>query len=253
MAGKEYDRTAQDLGNIVNLGHVNVRITDQHLATNYYITGLGLTRDPFLNTGAGLMWVNVGMSQFHLSTGDPDVLRGVTGLVVPDRAALIERLAQLRKPLEGTRFAFRESNDCVETVCPWGNRIHVHAPDESRFGRIVLGMPYIAFDVRCGTAERIARSIASSWGLSRASRRTAIAAARACRWATSSIGIFARPIGQSGRMTAITCKSPSPISPHPIAGSRRARPHHHGGQRARISFQGHRRPGFARGVIHRRA
>ena len=103
------------------------------------------------------MWVNVGVSQFHLPTGQPDVLRGVTGLVVPDRAALLDRLTQLRKPLEGTEFDFRESNDCVETVCPWGNRINVHAPDESRFGRIVLGMPYIAFDVRPGTAERIAR------------------------------------------------------------------------------------------------
>jgi len=103
------------------------------------------------------MWVNVGMSQFHLPTGDPDILRGIIGLVVPDRAALLERLSQVRKPLEGTKFAFRESNDCIETVCPWGNRIHLHAPDESRFGRIVLGMPYIAFDVRPGTAERIAR------------------------------------------------------------------------------------------------
>jgi hypothetical protein len=157
MADKEYDRATQDLGNIVNLGHVNVRITDQHLATHYYVTGLGLTRDPFLNTGARVMWVNVGMSQFHLPTGEPDVLRGVTGLVVPDRAALLERLAQLRKPLLGTKFEFRESNDCVETVCPWGNRINVHAPDESRFGRIVLGMPYIAFDVRPGTAQPIAR------------------------------------------------------------------------------------------------
>jgi hypothetical protein len=157
MTGKEYDRATQDLGNIVNLGHINVRITDQHLATHYYITGLGLTRDPFLNTGARVMWVNVGMSQFHLPTGEPDILRGVTGLVVPDRAALLERLTQIRKPLEGTKFEFRESNDCVETVCPWGNRINVHAPDEKRFGRIVLGMPYIAFDVRPGTADRIAR------------------------------------------------------------------------------------------------
>ena len=120
-------------------------------------TGLGLTRDPFLNTGAGNMWVNVGISQFHLPTGQPDVLRGVTGLVVPDRAALLDRLTQMRKPLEGTKFDFRENNDCVETVCPWGNRINVHAPDETRFGRIVLGMPYIEFDVRPGTADRIAR------------------------------------------------------------------------------------------------
>jgi len=103
------------------------------------------------------MWVNVGMSQFHLPAGDPDILRGITGLVVPDRAALLDRLTQMRKPLEGTKFAFRESNDCIETVCPWGNRINVHAPNENRFGRIVLGMPYIAFDVRPGTAERIAR------------------------------------------------------------------------------------------------
>jgi hypothetical protein len=157
MADTHYDRSAQDLGNIVDLGHVNFCISDQHLATHYYITGLGLTRDPFLNTGARLMWVNVGTAQFHLPTGAPDVLRGVTGLVVPDRAALLDRLAQVRKPLEGTRFDFRESNDCVETICPWGNRINVHAPDASRFGRIVLGMPYVAFDVRPGTAERIAR------------------------------------------------------------------------------------------------
>src|SRR6267378_6337871 len=85
---KTYDRTAADLGNIVNLGHVNVQITDQRLATHYYVSGLGLTRDPFLNTGARLMWINVGMAQLHLPMGRPDVLRGVTGLVVPDRAAL---------------------------------------------------------------------------------------------------------------------------------------------------------------------
>jgi catechol-2,3-dioxygenase len=157
MADQSYDRSSQDLGNIVNLGHVNLRIADQQLATHYYITGLGLTRDPFLNTGARLMWVNVGMAQFHLPTGEPDKLRGTAGLVVPDRAALLERLSELRKPLAGTKFDFREGNDCVETVCPWGNRINVHAPDESRFGRIVLGMAYIRFDVRPGTAERIAR------------------------------------------------------------------------------------------------
>src|SRR5205823_12582960 len=96
MAEKEYDRATQDLGNIVNLGHVNVCITDQHLATHYYVTGLGLTRDPFLNTGARLMWINVGTAQFHLPMGQPDALRGITGLVLPDRAALPDRLTPLR-------------------------------------------------------------------------------------------------------------------------------------------------------------
>jgi hypothetical protein len=157
MQNAHYDRAAQDIGNIVNLGHVNVCINDQHVATHYYVTGLGLTRDPFLNTGAGNMWVNVGMSQFHLPMGTPEVLRGVIGLVVPERQALLDRLTRIRKALSGTKFEFREGNDCVETVCPWGNRIHVHAPDNDRFGRIQLGMPYVRFDVRPGTAARIAR------------------------------------------------------------------------------------------------
>jgi hypothetical protein len=157
MPEKHYDRAAQDIGNIVGIGHVNVCITDQHLATHYYVTGLGLTRDPYLNTGAGNMWINVGMSQFHLPMGSPDVLRGVIGLVIPDRAALLERLRRVKKALAGTKFDFRESNDGVETVCPWGNRIHVHTPDDGRFGRIQLGMPYLRFDVRPGTAARIAR------------------------------------------------------------------------------------------------
>jgi len=157
MLDQHYDRAAQDIGNIVNLGHVNVCISDQHLATHYYVTGLGLTRDPFLNTGAGNMWINVGMSQFHLPMGTPDRLRGTIGLVVPDRAALLARLERVRKALRDTKFDFRESNDCVETVCPWGNRIDVHSPDVAQFGRIQLGMPYIRFDVRPGTAARIAR------------------------------------------------------------------------------------------------
>jgi hypothetical protein len=156
MLEKHYDRAAQDMSNVVGIGHVNVCITDQHLATHFYVTGLGLTRDPYLNTGAGNMWINVGMSQFHLPMGKPDVLRGTAGLVVPDRVALLERLTRVKKALQDTKFEFRESNDAVDTVCPWGNRFHVHTPDAKRFGRIQLGMPYIRFDVRPGTAERIA-------------------------------------------------------------------------------------------------
>jgi hypothetical protein len=145
---KKYNRAAEDIGNAVGIGHVNVRIDDQHKATHFYITGLGYTRDPFLNTGAGNMWINVGMSQFHLPMGKPDVLRGRT---------LLERLNKVKKALDGTKFQFRESNDGVETVCPWGNRITVHEPDVERFGRVQLGMPYVRFDVRPGTAEGIAR------------------------------------------------------------------------------------------------
>ena len=154
---KKYNRAAQDFGNVVGIGHVNVRIDDQHKATSFYITGLGYTRDPFLNTGAGNMWINVGMSQFHLPMGKPDVLRGTTGLVMPDRGALLERLHRAKKMLEGTKFQVRETNDGVETVCPWGNRITVHEPDVERFGRIQLGMPYVRFDVRSAVPGRTSK------------------------------------------------------------------------------------------------
>jgi catechol-2,3-dioxygenase len=152
-----YDRYAEDLGNIVGLEHVNLQIPDQATATLFYITGLGLTRDPYLNTGLTNMWINVGKSQFHLPTGDPWVLRGTIGLVTPDRDALLQRLDGVAKQLAGTRFAVAETNDGVAVTCPWGNAFILHTPDEERFGPINLGMPYLRFDVPMGTAKGIAR------------------------------------------------------------------------------------------------
>ncbi len=151
-----YDRGAEDLGNVIALEHVNTRIPDQQLATAFYVSALGLTRDPYLMTGTDNMWANVGRSQFHLPTAKPQVLRGRVGIVVPGREALLARLARARKPLEGTRFAFEEHEDFVQTVSPWGNVIRVHEP-QPRFGRIRLGMPYVELDVPPGAAEGIAR------------------------------------------------------------------------------------------------
>ena len=142
-----FDRTQEDLGNIVELGHVNVTVPDQRLATIFYITGLGLTRDPYIMTGLSNMWVNVGRAQFHLPARPAQVVRGTTGLVLPDIEALLRRLNGVQKDLAETKFSFRETNDGVETTCPWGNRIRCHAPDAARFGQIRLGMPYIEFDV----------------------------------------------------------------------------------------------------------
>jgi hypothetical protein len=151
-----FDRTAEDLGNVVALEHVNTNVPDQRLATLFYVSGLGLTRDPYLMTGVDNMWVNVGNSQFHLPTGKPQVLRGLVGVVVPDRKALLRRLAAVEKALEGTLFSFQEHNDCVATTSPWGNRIRCHEPGP-RFGRITLGIPYVEFPVPAGTAAPIAR------------------------------------------------------------------------------------------------
>ncbi|HTC10294.1 MAG TPA: hypothetical protein VK726_16115 [Acetobacteraceae bacterium] len=142
-----FDRAAEDLGNIVELGHVNVTVPDQTHAVGFYIMGLGLTRDPYLMAGLENMWVNVGRGQFHLPSRSPQVVRGTTALVMPDRAALLKRLSYAQKYLKGTKFKFHETNDAVETVCPWGNRIRVHEPDPARFGQMRVGMPYVEFSV----------------------------------------------------------------------------------------------------------
>ena len=48
---QRYDRKADDLGNVVALEHVNVTIPDQATAVTFYVLGLGLTRDPYMNVG----------------------------------------------------------------------------------------------------------------------------------------------------------------------------------------------------------
>jgi hypothetical protein len=144
------------LGNIVHLEHVNVRINDQSLATVFYVSGLGLTRDPFLMTGTDNMWINVGRSQFHMPTGKPQVLRGHVGLVLPSRAGLLRRLAKVSDALAGTRFSFREHPGYVEAVSPWGNQLRCYEPDE-RFGPVRLGMPYVEFTVPKGATAPIVR------------------------------------------------------------------------------------------------
>jgi len=151
-----YDRTRQDLGNIVLLEHVNVTIPDQRPATIFYLSGLGLTRDPYLMAGIENMWVNVGRSQFHLPSRDPQVLRGHVGIVMPDLAALKGRLKKVAPLLAETRFAWEERDGAVEAICPWGNRYRCHAP-APQFGDTDLAIPYVAFDVPVGTARGIAR------------------------------------------------------------------------------------------------
>jgi predicted enzyme related to lactoylglutathione lyase len=98
------------------------------------------------------MWVNVGRGQFHLPTrATPQVVRGTTALIVPDLEALLKRLHYAQKYLEGTQFSFEEAGDVVNTTCPWGNRIRVHAPDPAKFGPMRVGMPYVEFDIPAGT------------------------------------------------------------------------------------------------------
>ena len=151
-----YDRAHQDLGNIVLLEHVNVGIPDQRLATIFYLSGLGLTRDPYLMAGVENMWVNAGRSQFHLPSRGTQVLRGHVGIVMPDLAALQRRLQKVAPLLAETRFAWQERDGFVEATCPWGNRFRCHAP-APEFGGAELAIAYVEFGVPPGSAAGITR------------------------------------------------------------------------------------------------
>ncbi len=151
-----YDRALEDLGNIIALEHVNVQIDDQRIATLFYIGGLGLTRDPYMNVLDTNMWVNAGRNQFHLPTGKPQVLRGVIHLVLPDLEGTRRRLERIAPKLAGTRFDWRDDGVDIVAACPWGNRLRIHAAG-AQTGRMQLGITCVEFAVPMGTAAGIAR------------------------------------------------------------------------------------------------
>ena len=153
---QSYDRATDDVGNIVSLEHVNVCVPDQALATSFYISALGLTRDPYMMTGVDNMWANIGRSQFHLPSRGMHVLRGYTGLVMPWFDALPAKLEAARALLVDTQYAFTVHNSHIDVTCPWGNRIRVHEPSD-RFGPMRLGMPYVEVDTPVGAVDGIVR------------------------------------------------------------------------------------------------
>ena len=151
---KKYDRATQDVGNIIGMEHVNVTVPDQSLASTFYISGLGFTRDPYMMVGPGNMWVNVGQQQFHLPARDPQVFRGHIGVVVPDLEMLQTRLGRVQKRLTNTAFRWSAKRGHVAVTCPWGNQLRCHAPSP-QFGSMTLGLPYIEMPVGPRTARGI--------------------------------------------------------------------------------------------------
>jgi hypothetical protein len=150
-----YDRSSQDVGNILLLEHINLTVPDQSLAALFYVSGLGFTRDPFIDFGLRNMWINAGQQQFHLPHGAPQRFRGEIGVVAPHRGRLHERLARIAGPLRDTAFAWQIEAATTCVTCPWGNRFIVH---ESRADSpMELGLAYLDMQVPAGTAAGIAR------------------------------------------------------------------------------------------------
>lgn len=153
----KFDRAKEDLGNIVALEHVNAHVADQRLAIVFYVEGLGLTRDPYMNTTDGNMWINAGRNQFHLPTRQrAQIYRGPIGLVVPSLDVVRRGLKQIEPKLSGTRFSWNDEGDTLSARCPWGNRLRIHQASPA-FGGMKLGIPYVEFPVVTGAADGIAR------------------------------------------------------------------------------------------------
>ena len=154
----KYDRGEQSAGNIVHMEHVNLMIPEQPSALLFYITGLRLTRDPYLMTGLDNMWINMGRSQFHLPRRDPSpqILRGTIGLVVPDLEEIETSLNSVKEQLSGSAFSFERKHNYVEAICPWGNKLKIHEP-AAEYGSMQLGMPYVEISAPRASSKKIAR------------------------------------------------------------------------------------------------
>ena len=149
-----FDRAAENVGNILMMEHVNLTVPDQEMAALFYVTGLGFTRDPYMDFGTFNMWINVGEQQFHLPKSDAQHFRGHIDITVPRLDELKARLERLGKPLKGTEFGWEIYDDHIGVTCPWGNSLRCYAPHPD-IG-MELGIHNLEMQIPEGTSDAIA-------------------------------------------------------------------------------------------------
>lgn len=152
---RTFNRTVEDVGNIQNMEHFNLTVPDQQLAALFYVTGLGFTRDPYIDFGTFNMWINAGEQQFHLPKSDAQKFRGTIGVVIPNHDDLKRRLNGIQRWMDGTEFSWEEDDDCINVSCPWGNAIRVHKPEDD--DSMALGIAYGDMQVPVGSSDGIVR------------------------------------------------------------------------------------------------
>ncbi len=153
MSTRTFNRAEEDYGNVLNMEHVNLTVPDQQLAALFYVTGLGFTRDPYIDFGTFNMWINVGEQQFHLPKRDAQRFRGHIAVVVPDLDDLKRRLDFIDRPMQGSDYSRQEEDGHIALKCPWGNDIRAYGP---AFGTS-LGIPFAVMDVPADSADGIVR------------------------------------------------------------------------------------------------
>lgn len=77
--------------------------------------------------GAGTLWANCGINQFHLpQEQEAQVLAGSIVLEYPDLESVAARLDAAPSALAGSKFAWsRQKSGALEVTCPWGNRVQL--------------------------------------------------------------------------------------------------------------------------------
>lgn len=155
----EQQKMFPEIGAAVHLEHVNFTIGEQPLATTFFMSGLGLTRDPYKRCDETNMGVNVGLQQFHLPCSETPTpsFPGEIGLVLPDLTAVRDRLTRLHDKghFANTPYALTGEEDCLEVISPFGIALRLHAPDSVAFLQ-PLGLAYVNVSVPHGSAEPIA-------------------------------------------------------------------------------------------------
>jgi catechol 2,3-dioxygenase-like lactoylglutathione lyase family enzyme len=151
-----FDRTRDDVGNVLALEHVNLRVPDQARAALFYVTALGGTRDPHMDFGLANLWVNFGQQQFHLPTGAAQRLCGEINLVVPDLGELEQRLQRTAGDFADTALNWERSDDRLRVTCPWGNRL-ICAGAATAAAGMRIGITAVELLVRTGAAAGIGR------------------------------------------------------------------------------------------------
>ncbi len=148
----KYDN--RELGTFAHFEHVNYRVPDHHLATIFFMEGLGFTRDPTRMVGVRNMWVNAGQQQFHLPIGEAAPFAGEVGITVPKLSQTLRDLKAAGRKLKGSRFAVDREGSTLRIVSPWGHVLRAHEAGELS-GRLAQAIPYVRFAVPAGSADTI--------------------------------------------------------------------------------------------------
>ena len=144
---------------ILYLEHFNFEVSDHDLATIFFMSGLGFTRDPYRRVDETNMGVNIGMQQFHLPRrGNPTPpFYGEIGLIVPDLQALKLRLDRLEAlgHFAETPYGLTILNDgTVRVISPFGIRLKLHQAGTLPF-LSSLGLVYVDIPVQPGKVQAL--------------------------------------------------------------------------------------------------